>query len=123
MNESKPKRKYTRRYKRGKFADDKEASLQPTGRSDHDYCKNAYIKRRKAAGLPTRDSEWKKTAAGWKRSGPEPEMLPEHQITRYFKLTKTLEEIQESDLPKVQDQKERSELRVPTLERSETITL
>jgi len=73
------------------------------------------------------DGHWVHTASGWKRSVPEVEKLPDQQITRYFKITKTIQEIEQSDIPPLSvpiEQKEHSEFfTVPTLERSETIRL
>jgi len=128
MNAIKPKRKYTRRYKRGKFAADEPASLQPIVEQVEPE-----QKRNKHAGLLS-SNDWRRTSSGWQP--PDKEKTPEQQITRYFKMTRVIEEIAESDLPTVATLtpkvvasldppgfKERSEFRVPTLERSETIRL
>lgn len=122
----KPKRRY---YKKAK----KEPTIGDTAKLDRRqaaYDAAAHCKRKgkkpTLLGQPT-DGHWVYTAAGWKRSGEQAEKLPDQQITRYFKMTKTLQEIQYTELPqalkeapKTQTQEERSELRVPTLERCET---
>lgn len=65
------------------------------------------------------DGQWVHTAAGWARRGhSQVEKLPQHQISRYFKITKILEEVDEDDILKEALAKERSELPVPELERS-----
>lgn len=113
---NRPKRRYTKKAKKEPAIGDKVKTQKSPSMYHANWSAKKAGKEPTFFGQPIA-RDWTYTAAGWKRSGPEPELLPEHQITRYFKITKTLEEIQESDLPKTQQ--ERSELRVPTLERSD----
>ena len=125
MDERKPKRKYTKKQKRAPVEDDELKRKTPwtpepyqAGRKDRSHCHKAYINRRKAAGKPTHESEWKRTKSGWKRSGPE-EIEPDMKMTRYFRITKTIEEVEDPSIIK-----EHSELLpIPKLERSETVRL
>jgi len=86
INETRQKRKYTKRAKQegGALAPTKLEAWQQ-GRSDRDHCYKALRKRRKEQGALTIQDAWRRKHGLWVNTL---EKAPKTKITKYFKFTK-----------------------------------